>query len=70
MTKCLNLRDIDDDLQSQFVKTAGSVFDFKAKVEGAGIVEGVLRYHPFLYDHETFPSEFVDPRCKYEFLCR
>lgn len=62
MTKCLNLRDIDDDLQSQFVKTAGSVFDFKAKVEGAGIVEGVLRYHPFLYDHETFPSEFVDPR--------
>lgn len=64
LMKNLNLRDINDDLQSQFVKTGASVFDFKAKVEGAGVVEGVLRYHPFLYDHETFPTDFIDPRCK------
>ncbi|XP_014770922.1 structural maintenance of chromosomes flexible hinge domain-containing protein 1 isoform X1 [Octopus bimaculoides] len=62
LMKNLNLRDINDDLQSQFVKTGASVFDFKAKVEGAGVVEGVLRYHPFLYDHETFPTDFIDPR--------
>jgi hypothetical protein len=23
-------------------------------------VEGIIRYHPFLYDRETFPSDFND----------
>ena len=26
-------------------------------MEGTGIVEGVLRYHPFLYDKETYPLD-------------
>ena len=34
-----------------------SNFEFKATVEGTGIVEGVLRYHPFLYDKETYPTD-------------
>ncbi len=33
------------------------MFEFKATVEGTGIVEGVLRYHPFLYDKETYPVD-------------
>ncbi|CAH1772323.1 unnamed protein product, partial [Owenia fusiformis] len=60
--KVINLRDIDDDMQTQFIKTAASSFEFKAKVEGTGMVEGVLRYHPFLYDKETYPSDANDPR--------
>ncbi len=53
----INLRDIYDDMQTQYIRTASSTFEFKATVEGMGIVEGVLRYHPFLYDRETFPSD-------------
>ena len=41
--KVINLRDIDTDLQTQFVRGAASVFDFRAIVDGAR-VEGVLRY--------------------------
>ena len=26
-------------------------------MEGTGIVEGVMRYHPFLYDKETYPLD-------------
>lgn len=60
--KITNLRDIEDDLQSQFIRTATNTFDFRATVDGTRIVEGVLRYHPFLYDHETFPPDAADPR--------
>ena len=58
----INLRDIQDDMQTQYIRTSASTFEFKATVEGMGIVEGVLRYHPFLYDRETFPSDINDPR--------
>ncbi|XP_033105465.1 structural maintenance of chromosomes flexible hinge domain-containing protein 1-like isoform X1 [Anneissia japonica] len=52
-----SLRDIDSDQQTNFIRSAGSdSFEFRAKVEGTGIVEGILRYHPFLYDKETYPS--------------
>ncbi|XP_071952834.1 structural maintenance of chromosomes flexible hinge domain-containing protein 1-like [Antedon mediterranea] len=51
-----NLRDIDTDQQTQFIRSSPESFEFRAKVEGTGIVEGILRYHPFLYDKETYPS--------------
>lgn len=60
--QCINLKDISDDMQTQYIRTAADYFEFKAIVEGTGIVEGVLRYHPFLYDRETFPSDASDPR--------
>jgi len=52
----ISLRDINDDLESLFLKSTSSLFEFIAQVEGMGKVEGVLRYHPFLYDKETFPD--------------
>ena len=58
----MNLRDIADDMQTQYVQNAASQFFFKATVEGTGVVEGIMRYHPFLYDRETFPSDINDPR--------
>jgi len=53
----INLRDIDDDLQTRYIRSATSTFEFKATVESSGIVEGLVRYHPFLYDHETYPRD-------------
>ena len=53
--KRAELRDINDDMQTQYIRTAASVFEFRAKAENGGVVEGVLRYHPFLYDRETYP---------------
>ena len=55
-TEHVSLRDVNDDLESQFLQSTASIFEFDAQVEGTGIVEGVLRYHPFLYDKETFPD--------------
>lgn len=55
--KSVELRTIIDDMQSMFVRTAASTFDFKAYVDGSTAVEGVIRYHPFLYDKETYPSD-------------
>ncbi|RMX48106.1 hypothetical protein pdam_00002687 [Pocillopora damicornis] len=54
--KRMQLRDIDDDMQTQYIRTAASVFEFRARAESGGVVEGVLRYHPFLYDRETYPT--------------
>ena len=57
----VSLRDIKDDLESLFLKSSVSLFEFIAHVEGIGRVEGVLRYHPFLYNKETFPDvQFLD----------
>ena len=61
-TRVVNLRDIYDDMQTKYIHTSSSSFEFKAVLEGTGIVEGILRYHPFLYDKETFPSDVSDPR--------
>ena len=54
--KRVELRDIDDDMQTQYIRSAASVFEFRARAESGGVVEGVLRYHPFLYDRETYPT--------------
>ncbi len=56
-TKEVNLRDIHDDMQTNYIRTAADSFEFKATVENMGLVEGIIRYHPFLYDRETFPIE-------------
>lgn len=55
--KIVNLRDIHDDMQTLYINTASDSFEFKAHVEGDGVVEGVIRYHPFLYDRETYPDD-------------
>ena len=54
--KRIALRDIDDDLQSQYIRTTASAFEFRAHCDGGAIVEGMLRYHPFLYDSESYPQ--------------
>lgn len=53
----INLKDIDDDIQTRYIRSAASTFEFKATVEATGIVEGLMRYHPFLYEHETYPHD-------------
>ncbi|XP_005997938.1 structural maintenance of chromosomes flexible hinge domain-containing protein 1 isoform X1 [Latimeria chalumnae] len=58
--KIVNLRDVKDDMQTLYINSASESFEFKAHVEGEGVVEGVIRYHPFLYDKETYPE---DPSC-------
>ncbi|XP_042299149.1 structural maintenance of chromosomes flexible hinge domain-containing protein 1-like isoform X1 [Sceloporus undulatus] len=55
--KIMNLREIKDDMQTLYINTAADSFEFKAHVEGDGIVEGIIRYHPFLYDKETYPED-------------
>lgn len=52
-----NLRDIDDDMQSKFILSSSASFEFRAKVEGDAVVQGTLRYHPFLYNRETYPLD-------------
>ncbi|KFO27101.1 Structural maintenance of chromosomes flexible hinge domain-containing protein 1 [Fukomys damarensis] len=55
--KIVNLREIQDDMQTLYINTASDSFEFKAHVEGDGVVEGIIRYHPFLYDKETYPDD-------------
>lgn len=54
----INLRNIDTDMQSLYIKAAVRTFEFKAKTHpDGGTVEGLLRYHPFLYENETYPQD-------------
>lgn len=46
-------------MQTLFVRGAASSFEFSAIIDGAR-VEGVLRYHPFLYDRETYPWDMYE----------
>uniref|UniRef100_M3ZIZ6 Structural maintenance of chromosomes flexible hinge domain containing 1 n=1 Tax=Xiphophorus maculatus TaxID=8083 RepID=M3ZIZ6_XIPMA len=52
----INLRQVEDDMQTLFINAAKDTFEFRATTPDNGIVEGVLRYHPFLYDRETYPE--------------
>ncbi|XP_055997294.1 structural maintenance of chromosomes flexible hinge domain-containing protein 1-like isoform X2 [Ostrea edulis] len=54
-------------MQSQYVRNSASQFFFKATTEGSGVVEGIIRYHPFMYDSETYPSDINDPRVEPDF---
>ncbi|XP_032407356.1 structural maintenance of chromosomes flexible hinge domain-containing protein 1-like [Xiphophorus hellerii] len=53
----INLRQVKDDMQTLFINAAKDTFEFRATTPDNGIVEGVLRYHPFLYDRETYPED-------------
>ncbi|CAH1248010.1 SMCHD1 [Branchiostoma lanceolatum] len=59
--KIVDLRELQDDMQTQYIQKSADSFEFKATVEGTGIVEGILRYHPFLYDRETYPADMYAP---------
>jgi len=65
-TSVINLRDVVDDMQTRYIRSSPTnTFEFKATVEATGIVEGQMRYHPFLFDHETYPKDdFVAGRCQ------
>ncbi|XP_051997338.1 structural maintenance of chromosomes flexible hinge domain-containing protein 1 [Xyrauchen texanus] len=56
--RVMNLRQVDNDMQTLYVNASVSTFEFKATGAGDSLVEGLIRYHPFLYDRETYP---VDP---------
>ncbi|RVE58687.1 hypothetical protein OJAV_G00196650, partial [Oryzias javanicus] len=56
-----NLRDVNNDMQTLYINAAADTFEFRATTVGdGGLVEGVLRYHPFLYDRETYPKDPFD----------
>ncbi|XP_062336135.1 structural maintenance of chromosomes flexible hinge domain-containing protein 1 [Osmerus eperlanus] len=55
--RVVNLREIDNDMQTLYINSTADTFEFKAYVESDGTVEGILRYHPFLYDKETYPED-------------
>ncbi|MEQ2185714.1 hypothetical protein GOODEAATRI_021125, partial [Goodea atripinnis] len=53
----MNLRKVEDDMQTLYINSAVDTFEFKVKTSEGGTVDGVLRYHPFLYDKETYPKD-------------
>lgn len=57
--KVINLRDVKDDMQTLYNSSSADSFEFVTHVDGDGVVEGVIRYHPFLYDRETYPEDPV-----------
>ena len=61
--RLFNLREVETDMQTLFVRNAASSFEFNAIIDGVK-VEGMLRYHPFLYDRETYPYDIYE-RGKY-----
>ncbi|XP_041817440.1 structural maintenance of chromosomes flexible hinge domain-containing protein 1 [Chelmon rostratus] len=55
--RVMSLREVEDDMETLYINAAVDKFEFKASTEDDGTVEGVIRYHPFLYDKETFPKD-------------
>uniref|UniRef100_UPI003AAAAD97 structural maintenance of chromosomes flexible hinge domain-containing protein 1 n=1 Tax=Centroberyx gerrardi TaxID=166262 RepID=UPI003AAAAD97 len=55
--RVMTLRQVDNDMQTLYINATADTFEFKAYIEPDCAVEGVLRYHPFLYDRETYPGE-------------
>lgn len=54
----MDLRDVDNDMETLYINSAADTFEFKAlTAQDGGTVEGVVRYHPFLYDRETYPKD-------------
>ncbi|XP_066579517.1 structural maintenance of chromosomes flexible hinge domain-containing protein 1 isoform X2 [Amia ocellicauda] len=56
-TRVVNLREINDDMQTRYINSSADSFEFRTRVEDDGVVEGIIRYHPFLYDNETYPDD-------------
>ncbi|GLI61005.1 hypothetical protein VaNZ11_003267, partial [Volvox africanus] len=52
-----DLAEVDDDLESRYVRSAKAKMEFELDVPGKGIVEGVLWYFPFTDGAETVPRE-------------
>lgn len=44
-------------MQTLYINSSVAEFEFKASRKGDAKVEGLLRYHPFLYDRETYPED-------------
>nr|XP_015209938.1 PREDICTED: structural maintenance of chromosomes flexible hinge domain-containing protein 1 [Lepisosteus oculatus] len=55
--KIVNLKEIKDDMQTLYISSSVDSFEFRTRVEDEGVVEGIIRYHPFLYDKETYPED-------------
>ncbi|XP_072544127.1 structural maintenance of chromosomes flexible hinge domain-containing protein 1 [Salminus brasiliensis] len=57
LPRLINLREIDNDMQTLYINSSVAEFEFKASKGSDARVEGLLRYHPFLYDRETYPED-------------
>ncbi|XP_076829513.1 structural maintenance of chromosomes flexible hinge domain-containing protein 1 isoform X2 [Brachyhypopomus gauderio] len=57
LPRLLNLREVDKDMQTLYINSSVAEFEFKASRGSDALVEGVIRYHPFLYDRETYPED-------------
>ncbi|XP_068438024.1 structural maintenance of chromosomes flexible hinge domain-containing protein 1 isoform X2 [Clinocottus analis] len=57
LPRAMNLREVDDDMQTLYINAAVDTFEFTASPKDGGTVEGLIRYHPFLYDKETYPKD-------------
>uniref|UniRef100_A0A3B5AC00 Structural maintenance of chromosomes flexible hinge domain containing 1 n=1 Tax=Stegastes partitus TaxID=144197 RepID=A0A3B5AC00_9TELE len=56
--RAIHLREVEDDMQTLFINAAADTFEFRATtIPERGTVEGIVRYHPFLYDKETYPKD-------------
>ncbi|TRY59020.1 hypothetical protein DNTS_012405 [Danionella cerebrum] len=55
--RLINLRDVNNDMQTLYIRSSVSTFEFKATGPKDLLVEGLVRYHPFLYDQETYPLD-------------
>ncbi|XP_021951231.1 uncharacterized protein LOC110848345 isoform X2 [Folsomia candida] len=56
-TSSINLRKVCSDLETRFVRTASpDPYRFTIQSPQSHKVTGIIRYHPFEYDHETLPS--------------
>ncbi|KAF3836358.1 hypothetical protein F7725_028916, partial [Dissostichus mawsoni] len=54
----MDLREVENDIQTLYIKLAVDTFEFKATTaQDGGTVDGLIRYHPFLYDRETYPED-------------
>jgi len=54
----MDLREVLNDMQTLYINAAVDTFEFRASVgPDGGTVEGIIRYHPFLYDKETYPKD-------------
>ncbi|KAM4533863.1 structural maintenance of chromosomes flexible hinge domain-containing protein 1 [Odontesthes bonariensis] len=54
----IHLREVVNDMQTLYINAAVDTFEFRASVgPDGGTVEGIIRYHPFLYDRETYPKD-------------
>ncbi|PNW82785.1 hypothetical protein CHLRE_06g294050v5 [Chlamydomonas reinhardtii] len=51
------LVEVDDDLETRYVRAAQARLEFSLDVPGKGAVEGVLWYFPFVNGAETVPTE-------------